>query len=194
MGLFSAIIEPVRVKLAEYGKDLNLHYQKRGKEVCSKVGVKHWTGFNKSFGDVVKGQRVSLGGKGSVVGSATQQLGIEKRYDEATMNAIDIDDIWLKRCVIAEVDNFETIQGLEDALLKESFLDISVRYLGGNFVLLEFSSEDSKNGYFEGKKEWWNKWFIEYKDWHPLWSSKQRFVWLSVEGCLFMLGTNPILS
>ncbi|GJR52782.1 RNA-directed DNA polymerase, eukaryota [Tanacetum coccineum] len=102
--------------------------------------------------------------------------------DEECVNSID-----LLTSLMGRVKEFASLTNLKTALLNEGFVDLTVRYLGELWVLLEFSSSKTKEAFRDNVRV--GLWFSDLRkaslDIHP----DGRIVWVEVEGISLKLWT-----
>nr|GEV65319.1 RNA-directed DNA polymerase, eukaryota, reverse transcriptase zinc-binding domain protein [Tanacetum cinerariifolium] len=102
--------------------------------------------------------------------------------DEECVNLID-----LLNSLMGSVKEFSSLTNLKMTLLNEGFVDLTVRYLGELWVLLEFSSSKTKEAFRDNVGV--GSWFLELRkaslDIHP----DRRIVWVEVEGISLKLWT-----
>ncbi|GJZ00356.1 RNA-directed DNA polymerase, eukaryota, reverse transcriptase zinc-binding domain protein [Tanacetum coccineum] len=102
--------------------------------------------------------------------------------DEECVNSID-----LSTSLMGRVKEFASLTNLKTALLNEGFVDLTVRYLGELWVLLEFSSSKTKEAFRDnvGVGSWFSELRKASLDIHP----DGRIVWVEVEGIPLKLWT-----
>ncbi|KAK9266419.1 hypothetical protein L1049_012439 [Liquidambar formosana] len=97
-----------------------------------------------------------------------------------TIQAVEVDDSWLKRCAFGTMHHISCLQSLQETFLREGVFYITVRFLGSLTVLLEFQYEESMLCYFENN--WLSQWLGDIKPWRPNLFAQERLAWLSVVG------------
>ncbi|KAK9291417.1 hypothetical protein L1049_019364 [Liquidambar formosana] len=97
------------------------------------------------------------------------------------IQAAELDEAWLHRCMVGKVANYNSRSGLQEAIIREGVFDITIRFLGGLLVLVEFQSEEVMNWYLE-QKSWLAQWFSELSKWKPGLQLTDRLVSLSING------------
>ncbi|KAK9288371.1 hypothetical protein L1049_016825 [Liquidambar formosana] len=73
------------------------------------------------------------------------------------------------------------IEEVDGDWLKRSVFDITVRFMGGLLVLLEFHSEEVMKSHLEDTT-WLDQWVKDIRSWHPNLIIHERLVWLSITG------------
>ncbi|KAK9292523.1 hypothetical protein L1049_020496 [Liquidambar formosana] len=122
------------VKKAEYGRD----HQKHPLE----ADVRRRYGHYRSQ----KGPRYLSWQQNNVVnnvaGSAHTQEVKHQSHAIESIQALEVQEDWLRGCAVATMIHFQSIAQLQEALITDGVLDINIRSLGGLLVLLEFQSEE----------------------------------------------------
>lgn len=74
-----------------------------------------------------------------------------------------------KESVVAKLPNLRNLDSLREAFYVEGVLDIEIRDMGGNLVLLTFPSvpADLKSILEGGDQSWLFNWFCEVNQWTP---------------------------
>ncbi|GKG24469.1 nucleotide-binding alpha-beta plait domain-containing protein, partial [Tanacetum coccineum] len=86
---------------------------------------------------------------------------------------------------MGRVKELESLTNLKSALSNKGFADLSIRYLGELWVLLEFSSAESMELF--QKNEDVGSWFSELNHASIDFIPEGRIVWVEVEGVPFKL-------
>nr|GFA09452.1 reverse transcriptase domain, reverse transcriptase zinc-binding domain protein [Tanacetum cinerariifolium] len=73
----------------------------------------------------------------------------------------------------------------------EGFLDVEFKYLGGLWVLFEFSSHEARDKFFKHKGVL--LWFSSLKPWHDDFVVKERLIWIENKGVPLRGWDNDIL-
>nr|GEV14197.1 RNA-directed DNA polymerase, eukaryota, reverse transcriptase zinc-binding domain protein [Tanacetum cinerariifolium] len=83
-------------------------------------------------------------------------------------------------CLNGKIQNFESISNLKVVLKNEGFDDISLRYLGGMWVMIAFKTVESKNKFSEcvGARSWFSQLIQASNDF----IIDERVTWVSFEG------------
>ncbi|GJS35629.1 RNA-directed DNA polymerase, eukaryota, reverse transcriptase zinc-binding domain protein [Tanacetum coccineum] len=76
---------------------------------------------------------------------------------------------------------FCSITNIRTMCHTEGFLEVDFKYLGGLWVLLDFTTKDTKDKFFNHKGV--NSWFSTLKPWHDDFVVEERHIWLEIEGC-----------
>ncbi|KAK9286984.1 hypothetical protein L1049_015392 [Liquidambar formosana] len=125
-----------------------------------------------------------LVGRNSTNGMAEQQTGNTTKHQHPVIETIQVEEVdndWVKRCVIGSVIHFSYLQGLQEAFSREGVFDITVRYMGGLLVLLEFHLEEIMKSHLKDGT-WLAQWVKDIRSWHPNLLVHERLVWLSIVG------------
>lgn len=104
-----------------------------------------------------------------------------RRYAIEVIQTAKIDEVWLCRSVVGKVANPNILAGLQEAIIRKGVFDITIRFLGGLLVLMEFQSEEVMNSYLD-HISWLAQWFSELSIWKPNLRLSERLVWLSING------------
>ncbi|GJT19198.1 nucleotide-binding alpha-beta plait domain-containing protein [Tanacetum coccineum] len=124
----------------------------------------------KSFVNVVK----SIYKSGTVDCEANPTIVL----DDDCLNSKD-----LTNSLLGRVKEFASLSNLKTVLTNEGFVDISVRYMGELWVLLEFASTKSKELFRDNVGV--GSWFSELKQASIEFNPDGRVVWVEVEGVPF---------
>lgn len=89
----------------------------------------------------------------------------------------------LSRCAVGVVSTPETIPILEDLLIIEDILVISIKPMGSNLVQLEFDSKEIMEDHLSDPSSWLLSKFDSVTPWDPSFVEMERFVWLK---CYFI--------
>ncbi|GJX88576.1 RNA-directed DNA polymerase, eukaryota [Tanacetum coccineum] len=153
----------------ESKKDSNLSEQRTNEMCNSKVqegnkGVKD-SGVGKSYVNVVQGNVL----KGDSGNSPAIVL------DDDCGNDVD-----LSRHVFGKVKDFNSINNLKLILAKEGFEEVNLSYMGGLWVMIELHNVESQKDLLShpGVRSWFQDLVAAYADFF----SKERIVWVDVEG------------
>ncbi|GJV36973.1 nucleotide-binding alpha-beta plait domain-containing protein [Tanacetum coccineum] len=108
--------------------------------------------------------------------------------DDISSPAIVIDNDCLNskdisKDLMGRVKELESLTNLKSALSNEGFVDLSIRYLGELWVLLEFASAESKELFKQNAEV--GSWFSELKQASMDFIPEGRIVWVDVEGVPF---------
>ncbi|GJY25825.1 nucleotide-binding alpha-beta plait domain-containing protein [Tanacetum coccineum] len=90
---------------------------------------------------------------------------------------------YLTNSLLGRVKEFASLSNLKTVLTNEGFIDISVRYMGELWVLLEFASTKSKELFRDNVGV--GSWFSELKQASIEFNPDGRVVWVEVEGVPF---------
>nr|GFB76753.1 nucleotide-binding alpha-beta plait domain-containing protein [Tanacetum cinerariifolium] len=82
--------------------------------------------------------------------------------------------------LMGRVKDFSSIGNLKNALLKEGFIDIQVRYLGELWVLIEFDSCKTKDHFKQNVRV--GSWFSVLQQAMPDLTIEGRIAWIDIEG------------
>ncbi|GJW43749.1 RNA-directed DNA polymerase, eukaryota, nucleotide-binding alpha-beta plait domain protein, partial [Tanacetum coccineum] len=85
-----------------------------------------------------------------------------------------------KLSLMGKVKDFGSMPNLYFLLAKEGFYDLKLSYLGGIWVLIEFSSKDAKQKFH--KHIGVGSWFTSLIQANPKFISDERVVWVDIEG------------
>ncbi|GKA31137.1 RNA-directed DNA polymerase, eukaryota, nucleotide-binding alpha-beta plait domain protein [Tanacetum coccineum] len=97
-----------------------------------------------------------------------------------------------KLSLMGKVKDFGSIPNLYFLLAKEGFYDLKLSYLGGIWVLIEFSSEDAKQKFH--KHIGVGSWFTSLIQANPKFISDERVVWVDIEGILLHARTTNMFK
>nr|GEU47694.1 RNA-directed DNA polymerase, eukaryota, reverse transcriptase zinc-binding domain protein [Tanacetum cinerariifolium] len=141
-----------------------------------------------SKGEVKRGANNSSRLNGRVMGNGKSYVNVVKAcnivghtdtpaivLDEECVNLKDLSDSLMGR-----VKEFASLTNLKTVLLNEGFVDLTVRYLGELWVLLEFSSSKSKEAFRDNVGVC--SWFLEIRQTSLDINHDGRIVWVEVEG------------
>ncbi|GKB72076.1 RNA-directed DNA polymerase, eukaryota, partial [Tanacetum coccineum] len=76
--------------------------------------------------------------------------------------------------------DFRSIANTRNLCRSEGFLDVDFKYLGGLWVLFEFTSQEAKKKFINHKVV--SRWFSSMKPWHDDFVVEERLIWLEIEG------------
>ncbi|GJV09704.1 reverse transcriptase domain, reverse transcriptase zinc-binding domain protein [Tanacetum coccineum] len=76
--------------------------------------------------------------------------------------------------------DFRSIANTCNLCRSEGFLDLEFKYLGGLWVLFDFTSLDARNKFLNHKGV--ATWFSSLKPWHDDFVVDERLIWLEIEG------------
>ncbi|GJT86939.1 nucleotide-binding alpha-beta plait domain-containing protein, partial [Tanacetum coccineum] len=151
----------------------------------------------KNVGENNRGADKSSRSYGGAMGSGNSYVNVLKSSNGMGRLESHSPDIVLDEdCVISKelsyslmgrVKEFASLTNLKTALLNEGFVDLSVRYLGELWVLLEFSSSKTKEA-FRGNVGV-SSWFSEIRQASLDIIPDGRIVWVEVEGVPLKLWT-----
>lgn len=82
--------------------------------------------------------------------------------------------------LIGCVKEFRSLPNLRNLCKGEGFVDIDFKYIGGLWVLMDFSSVDSREKF--NNHTGINSWFQELLPWTREFIVKERLIWVDVEG------------
>ncbi|PWA68943.1 hypothetical protein CTI12_AA289490 [Artemisia annua] len=104
---------------------------------------------------------------------------------ENTSPALVLDDSCIienehKFALMGKVKEFGSFPNLYILLAKEGFYNLSLSYLGGMWVLIEFTSNDAKQKFH--KHVGVGSWFTSLNDANTKFTSDDRIVWVDIEG------------
>lgn len=121
-----------------------------------------------SFADVVKGMNVAP--------SIFSIKGKENDWGDG--------EDWLSRSVIAKLPSFRSIESIRENFYMEGVLDVLIRSLGGNYVVLTFPTVGDMEAMIEGPEvNWLGNFFDEFRPWSPESNIElSRTVWLNCYG------------
>ena len=85
-----------------------------------------------------------------------------------------------RKVVLAHVKEFSFLSVLNNMCKAQGFVDVDIKYIRGMWLLLEFQSVKACYN-FRGH-EVVRSWFHQFFDWNCDFESKERLVWLDVEG------------
>ncbi|PWA76520.1 reverse transcriptase domain, Reverse transcriptase zinc-binding domain protein [Artemisia annua] len=77
-------------------------------------------------------------------------------------------------------NDFRSIANTRFICQSEGFMEVEFRYLGGLWVLFEFTSLEAKDKFLKHKGI--AAWFSTLKPWHDDFVVKERLIWLEIEG------------
>ncbi|KAK9275447.1 hypothetical protein L1049_022713 [Liquidambar formosana] len=120
-------------------------------------------------------------GKGPMFPSQAQADLKHVRNAIEVIQAAETDEVWLHTCMVGKVANFNSLSGLQEAIIRKGVFYITMRFLGGLLVLVEFQSEEVMSWYLE-QKSWLAQWFSELSKWKPSLQLTDRLVWLNISG------------
>ncbi|GKE30514.1 hypothetical protein Tco_1445898 [Tanacetum coccineum] len=126
--------------------------------------------------------------RSSPIGSYISALKTGKTESFCTHNtnpAIVLDESYIlenecKLSVMGKVKEFESISNLYFILANEGFENLSLSYLGGMWVLIDFSSDVTKQKFL--KHVGVGSWFSSLDHVNPKFISEERIVWVDIEG------------
>ncbi|PWA63388.1 hypothetical protein CTI12_AA349520 [Artemisia annua] len=76
--------------------------------------------------------------------------------------------------------DFRSIANTHIICRNEGFMEIDVKYLGGLWVLFDFSSKEAKDKFLTHQGI--NSWFSSLKPWYDKFVVDERLIWLEIEG------------
>nr|GEY08680.1 nucleotide-binding alpha-beta plait domain-containing protein [Tanacetum cinerariifolium] len=91
----------------------------------------------------------------------------------------------LSRSLLGRVKEFVSLANLKMTLSNEGFMDIKIHYMGEFWVLLEFSSEESKEKFRDNVSI--GSWFSHINDASMEFQTEKRIAWVEIEGIPFKL-------
>ncbi|KAK9283721.1 hypothetical protein L1049_011971 [Liquidambar formosana] len=104
-----------------------------------------------------------------------------KNHGIETIKIEKVDNSWANRCVVGSIIHFNNLRGLQESFVREGVFDITVRYMAGFLVVLEFHSEETMKLHLEDTT-WLDQWVNDIRPWHPNLFLHERSVWLSIVG------------
>ncbi|GFS42115.1 hypothetical protein Acr_00g0078180 [Actinidia rufa] len=82
------------------------------------------------------------------------------------IKAREVGNGWLLRSAVAKISPNRSLMTIQEHLRSLGHLDIQVRHMGGDWVVLTFPTrEDMLSMLGEGKREWLREWFMEVHKW-----------------------------
>lgn len=97
-----------------------------------------------------------------------------------------------KFAVAGCVKEFKTLPNLRSLCDGEGFPDVTLRYLGGFWVLCQFKKEETRDQFLKHKGV--NTWFHNLHEWVGEFDDIYRVVWLDIEGLSPFLWTDNTFS
>ncbi|KAI8025375.1 hypothetical protein LOK49_LG02G02109 [Camellia lanceoleosa] len=94
--------------------------------------------------------------------------GVEVNPDGSsfTVDTEEIDDSWVKTCVVGIVRDYKIIPMIEKAMRTEGVNFVIIKPLGGVKVLLQFNTVEDMKEMLQGSRWWLETWFDEVYEWH----------------------------
>ncbi|GJW50462.1 RNA-directed DNA polymerase, eukaryota [Tanacetum coccineum] len=134
-------------------------------------GRVHGGGQNRSYVNVVKGKA-----------NETKDP-IEKKVVKVIM--LDSSKPLLEyvggaKAVFAKVKHLHSIPNLKALCMAERFLELSLKYVGGLWVLIEFQTASARNSFLNHKGM--HNWLSKVIPWSRSFVPRERLIWLDIEG------------
>ncbi|GJZ90317.1 nucleotide-binding alpha-beta plait domain-containing protein [Tanacetum coccineum] len=98
----------------------------------------------------------------------------------------------LSNVLLGRVKEFASLANLKLALGNEGFVDITIKYMGELWVMLEFNSEESKNKFNDNVSV--ASWFSQIIEASTDFEIEGRIAWVEVEGIPFKLWSGNTFS
>ncbi|GKA38027.1 RNA-directed DNA polymerase, eukaryota, partial [Tanacetum coccineum] len=98
----------------------------------------------------------------------------------------------LSNNVIGKVKDFQSIPNIKMVLAKEGFGEFEVSYLGGFWVMIELNSVETQRQFMQHQGV--NSWFQEIRAASSDFVSKDRIVWVDIEGIPLNVWTNATFN
>ncbi|GJW74964.1 nucleotide-binding alpha-beta plait domain-containing protein [Tanacetum coccineum] len=139
------------------------------------IGAKNYSqphGSGRSFVHVVKGQVQS--------GIREVETCPALVLDEDCLTAIDV-----SKCLLGRVKEFASLANLKMALCNEGFSDITIKYMGEFWVMMEFVNEKSLKLFRDNASV--NSWFSQVKIASLDFVTEGRIAWVEIEGLPFQV-------
>ncbi|GJY77506.1 reverse transcriptase domain, reverse transcriptase zinc-binding domain protein [Tanacetum coccineum] len=163
---------------------------KAGDKVVKPVNVNHRPMNNPSksvsYAHVAKSQVGAIdthsnGVKASINGGKFVDSDLKGSEDSPSSIFLDhVDGNDFPLALLGCYKDFRSIANSRILCRNEGFLDVGIKYLGGLWVLLEFSSTDARNKFLNHESIL--PWFSSLSPWHDDFVVKERLIWLEIEG------------
>nr|GEV44233.1 RNA-directed DNA polymerase, eukaryota [Tanacetum cinerariifolium] len=98
----------------------------------------------------------------------------------------------LENFVLGEVKDFSSINNLHSLLSKEGFQHMRLVYVGGFWVMIELPSSETKSRFL--KHVGVAFWFRQLQVAQPDFVSRERIIWIDIEGVPFLAWSRPNFS
>ena len=98
----------------------------------------------------------------------------------------------LSKHVIGKVKDFQSIPNIKMVLAKEGFGEFVVSYLGGFWVMIELNNVENQRQFMQHQGV--NSWFQEIRAASSDFVSKDRIVWVDIEGIPLNVWTNATFN
>nr|GEZ24206.1 hypothetical protein [Tanacetum cinerariifolium] len=96
------------------------------------------------------------------------------------------------RAVFAKVNHLLSIPTLKKNCDSEGFLDVSIKHVGGLWVLIEFQVNTTRNAFLKHKGM--ENWLTKIISWSRSFVPRERSVWLGIEGIPLMAWSNDSIK
>ncbi|GJT47588.1 putative RNA-directed DNA polymerase, eukaryota, reverse transcriptase zinc-binding domain protein [Tanacetum coccineum] len=135
-----------------------------------------------SFAKVVKNSQSNRGDDSSGA-SEINKPSLSLTYDSPT-------DFPL--ALIGCFKDFRSIANTHTMCSNEGFVGVDFKYLGGLWVLFDFTSKDARDNFL--KHQVVNSWFSSLKLWHDDFVVEERLIWLEIEGIPIRAWNNEVFT
>ncbi|KAG5562108.1 hypothetical protein RHGRI_004980 [Rhododendron griersonianum] len=133
----------------------------------------------KSYADVLKDKGAGLQ-KDKGTGLQKSKWVVAKNL---SIRLKEIGNEWLHRSIVAKLIPMRSIALFQDQLKTLGYLNIEVRPMGGDFIVLTLSSVEVRDASLKNDELWFKDWYIEFQRWEE---TKQiqpsRLIWLNYYG------------
>ncbi|KAI3722266.1 hypothetical protein L2E82_33297 [Cichorium intybus] len=140
-----------------------------------------------SYADIVRGEskdkmKVDVDG---VEAEDGQSESTEEDCFEITVIPKEEDMMTIEKSLIGEVKSYELLQNIYEMPKIEGLLNVSIQYIGGLFVIMEFDSKELAEDYLVKAKPSWRNWFGDLFMWSPSFRVNRRVASISIFGVPF---------
>ncbi|GJU01497.1 RNA-directed DNA polymerase, eukaryota [Tanacetum coccineum] len=127
----------------------------------------------------------------AAVSNEARSGSIAKHVEDKPVMVIDDDCLYDKRfdfMLMAKVKSFDSMPNLGVVLKDEGFKNVTIRYVGGLWVSMEFLDSHARDCF--QKHEGLDTWFSVVQPWKSNFKVDERVIWMDVEGVPLVAWTN----
>nr|GEY14186.1 hypothetical protein [Tanacetum cinerariifolium] len=174
-------------------------------EVGSQPKKLHVKAKSHSTGTVIKDRKESFFNKGNSYVIAAKgnscSIGVSNQVDargtssSLNINVLNINEFPLdspSMALLGCYKDFHAIANTRSMCRSEGFLDVEFKYLGGLWVLFEFSTQEVKVNFQKHKGIL--AYFSSLTPWYDEFVVKERLIWLEIEGVPFRAWDNDVFA
>lgn len=155
-----------------------------GKNTLNRDSLIHTQGFNGTRSEFeIRGKEIWRK-KNQAESSTRREDGATiLQKDQGTVKSIHLQPIgngWLARSAVGKIRRLISAEELERIIKKETTGLLSIKPIGGRFLILTFADEETRNEWI--KMKWSQLWFEDLRPWGGEQAQEERFVWISCYG------------